>query len=344
MNLEDIARKAGVSRSTVSRVINESPHVSDRTRARVLAIIEQEGFSPNPGARMMVLKRTQVLGILIPTSLEMMFEDPYFYPTLLQGVSDGAQDRDYALMLWLGNSSDDPEYFYQRMLRNRLVDGWLIASVARDFPLLERLLKQKVPFVVTERPGQFEDQICYVSVDNVEAARKVVQYLIGLGRTRIATITGTLNNADSQDRLEGYRQALRQAELPYDASLVVNGRYSRRYAFMATQQLLRQGAEFDAIFAANDGMATGAMSALQEAGLHVPEDVAVVGFDDWPVAAQTVPALTTVRHPLYQKGFAAVNMLIDLVEGAIGAPHQVILPTQFVIRESSGAAVNRLVV
>jgi LacI family transcriptional regulator len=319
MRLEDIARRAGVSRSTVSRVINNEPYVDSQTREKVMQVIEQVGFVPNPGARMLVTQRTQVLGIVIirPTPA-IVFEDPHFFPEMLQGVVQVAQARDYATLLWLGYSSEDQSTLSERVLKNRLMDGLVITSTA-DTPLISHLLATQIPFVMVERPTRFEEQISYVSVDNVLAGRTAVEHLINVGRRRIGIICGPLSGSDGQDRLQGYKDALLMASIPFDPDLVV------------------EGSKVDAVFASSDMMAVGALDALQEGGWRVPEDVAVVGFDDLPIARDTNPPLTTIRQPIQQKGWQATRLLIDLLEGAVEGPKQILLPTQLVIRQSCGA-------
>ena len=332
MNLEDIARKAGVSRSTVSRVINNEPYVSAKTRDKVLKIIQTVGFTPNPGARMMVTQRTQVIGIVIPRNLSVVFEDPYYFPTLLQGVAEAAQERNYATLLWLGSSNEDGERFYKRILKNRLMDGLVIASAATP-DIFRRLLAQEIPFVTVERPADYEDRVSYVSLDNVAAARTAVEHLISIGRKRIATIVGQQDNVDAVDRLIGYQEALNAFDIPYDPAFVATGYFSRRGGYLAMKTLLKQNV--DAVFAASDTMAIGALQALQENGVRVPEDLALIGFDDLPLALLSTPHLTTIRQPIQSRGYQATSLLLDILAGNIQGPRQILLPTQLVIRQST---------
>ncbi|GAB4575295.1 MAG: LacI family DNA-binding transcriptional regulator [Anaerolineae bacterium] len=333
LNLEDIARRAGVSRSTVSRVINNEPYVSEKTRAKVLAVVEEVGFAPNPGARMMVTRRTQVIGVVIPQTLTVVFEDPYYFPTLLQGVAEAAQQHDYAMLLFVGNTNEDEQQLYRRILQNRLMDGLVIASATQDTGIIRQLLNRDTPFVMVERPATAEDRVNYVTVDNVGAVHEVVKHLYSLGCRRIGHVTGSLSNADAQDRLAGYRQALRAVGLPVDEDLIVEGHFSSRSGYLAAQTLIARGV--DAIFAASDTTALGVMHALQEAGLRVPDDVAVVGFDDLPRALETRPPLTTVYQPIKEKGFKATELLLDMLDNGHDGPQHVVLPTRLVIREST---------
>lgn len=339
MNLEDIAKKAGVSRSTVSRVINGENHVNAKTRHRVLEVIEQEGYTPNPAARMLVTRRSQVIGVMIPSVGGFVFDDSFYFPTLLHGVSEVTNPRDYAMLLWMGVEKSDSGRFSRRVLNNRLMDGLIIASPETDSPLLEQMLQSGVTFVVTERTGYREDEISYVTIDNIQAAKTAVDHLIGLGRRRIATITGHLNNVDSLDRLAGYRLALEGAGLPYDENFIRNGRFVLDGGYQAMMSLLE--CQPDAVFIHTDQMAMGALQALRHAGVRIPDDLALVGFDDLPSSRNSIPMLTTVRQPVQQKGFLAAGLLIDLIEEKVSSPQQIVLPTELVIRETCGGYVKK---
>lgn len=334
LKLEDIAALAGVSRSTVSRVINEDKYVGGATRAKVLAVIEAQNFTPNPGGRMLMTQRAQAVGVVFMLSPNEVFEDPHYFPQLLQGINEATHERDYTTLLWLGNE-DEEASFQRRILQNRLMDGLVIASVDSRDPLIEQLLRKKTPFVMVERPAHDEDLINYVVVDNKKAACEVVTHLISLGRRQIGTITGKLNHVDGQDRLEGYKQALQAADLPFNPSYVAEGNFSFRSGYEGAKQLLEQ--DIDAIFAATDRSAMGALLALQEAGAKVADDIALVGFDDLsdPVMQSQVQ-LTTVRHHISERSRVATHLLIDLIEGKTDGVHHIVHPFDLVIRTSCG--------
>ena len=336
LSLEDIAAKAGVSRSTVSRIVNNSPNVSEKTRQRVLAVIAQEGYSPNPAARALVTQRTQAIGVIIPLAPLTFFEDAFYFPTLLQGISSTTSHRDYAMMLWLAQSEEGRQKFYDRIIKNRLMDGVIIASAVQGEPLIEHFMQSSTPFVLVEDPGLDSDRISYVTIDNLTAARDAVRHLITLGRKRIGHITGNLHITDGADRLEGYRQALEAAGLGVDETLIVEGNFSHRSGYEGMKELLPRGV--DAVFASNDITARGVLQALQEAQVRVPDDIALIGFDDLPTAMHVIPKLTTVHHPIEEKGALAASILVDLIENPDSKPHRVLLPTQLIVRESSGAA------
>lgn len=330
-NLKDIARLAGVSKSTVSRVVNNQPNVNERTRQKVLDVIRQHNFRLNTAARALVTQQTRVLSVIIPQPLASTFTDPYF-PSVIQSVSKVANEHDYAIMLWIGNDMEEEDRFGERILMNGLFDGALIASAVDNDPLVGRLSKAGFPYVLIG-PPQFA-HANYVDIDNRTGAYQAVVHLIGLHRRRIGTITGPSNMGAAKDRLCGYRNALSDAGVSYDANLVYEGNYDEPSGYQGALALLRQ--HVDAIFAASDMMALGVLRALTDHDVKVPDDVAVVGFDDMPFSSHTKPTLTTVHQPIAELGADAARTLIRLVEGQLVEPYQVIFPAHLVVRESCG--------
>jgi len=330
--LNDIAKHAGVSRSTVSRVINDHPNVDQETRTRVLSVAESLNYQPNIAARSLAAGRTRILGLAIPTGVSTLFTDPYF-PILVQGISSACNARDHALMLWLG----EPEYerrTIRRMLRGGLIDGVILASALMEDPITEALIEGRFPFVLIGR-HEAGDSVSYVDVDNRGSARQMVSYLLRSGYERVATITGPRNMIAGSDRLEGYLAALRVGRIAENPDLIVEGDFTEEGGYRAMQRLLPFAP--DAVFVASDAMAVGALRALREAGQRVPEDIAVAGFDDIPFAARTEPPLTTVRQPIQRMGATAVDTLIDLISDPDSQPRRIILPTELVIRASCGS-------
>lgn len=330
--LEGIARLAGVSRSTVSRVINDHPSVKPEVREHVWRIIRQTGYQPHAAARSLVTKRTQVIGLIIPRAVTNLFTDPFF-PLLIRGIAETCNARGCHLMLSLFTAQTNPDDLYRQVVRSGYLDGVVVSSTNLDDPLVPRLLQDDVHFICV---GSHPDQrVSYVDVDNANGARMAVEHLLRQGRRRIATVCGPRRTTAGRDRLAGYRQALEARGLAYDEALVAEGDFSEDGGRVAMQMLLASAP--DAVFAASDMMAIGAMKALKEAGRSIPDDVAVAGFDDLPVASIVEPALTTVRQPIDRLGSLAAEVLLDLIDGRAEGSQHVILPAQLVVRESCGS-------
>jgi len=333
--MEQIAELAGVSRSTVSRVVNGDASVRGEVRERVLQVVRETGYQPHAAARSLVTRRSQIIGVVIPEEVKKLFTDPFF-PLFLYGVTEACNAHSYYLMLSLFNGPADQAEMYRRIIGSGHVDGMIVASAHTHDPLFPKLLRDGVPFVLAGRHP--DERVTYVDVDNVGGARMAVEHLIRLGHTRIATITGPLTMAHGEDRLTGYRQALGAHGFAIDERLIVEGDYTEPSGSMGVQRLLP--ASPTAIFAASDMMAIGALKALREAGLRVPEDIALVGFDDVSMASAVVPALTTVRQPISRMGSMATEILLGMLNSSNGAlipPQKVILPTELVVRYSCGA-------
>lgn len=327
--LEVIAKRARVSRSTVSRVINDDRQVSDATRKRVLAVVKRLNYHPNMAARSLAAGRTRILGLVIPMGVSALFSDPYF-PILIQGVTSACNAHDHSVMLWLA----EPEYerrMIGQIMHSGLIDGVILASMLVDDSLMNSLIESDMPFILVGRHPT-DSRVSYVDVDNIASAREMVTYLLQLGYRRIATITGPHNMIAGVDRLEGYKLALRAAGIPRDPSLIVAGDFSENGGYLGMQKLLPL--KPDAVFVASDTMAIGAMRAIRTAGLNVPTDIAIVGYDDMPFAENVDPPLTTVRQPIHRAGVAAAETLIDLIHDPASKPKRIVLPTELVKRAS----------
>ena len=333
MTLEKIAAIAKVSRSTVSRVINDDPDVSEKTRIRVKQVIEQINYQPNRIARSLAGGRTGVIGLMVPMRVSALFTDPFF-SIIIQGVCSACNRLDRYVMLWLG----EPEYERRTVrpfLQNHILDGVIIASMLIDDPVLEALIEGDLPFILIGRYPVNSD-VSYVDVDNQNAAFEMVSHLVRIGYRRIAMITGPLNMIAGYDRLEGYKNAMRAYGLPVDEGMIAKGDFTEQGGYFAMQQLLPRKPEV--VFAASDTMAFGALRAIKDAGLKVPEDMGIVGFDDMPFAINTDPPLTTIRQPIQRSGEIAAQTLIDMIDHPNTAHHHIILPTELVIRSSCGFA------
>jgi LacI family transcriptional regulator len=334
LTLEDIAHKAGVSRSTVSRVVNDHPNVRDSVRKRVLEVIQTTGYHPNAAARTLASQRSWMIGLVLPRSVSSFFTDPYF-PRLTQGIAQACNQYNFTLGLFLVGTTEDEEKLFPRISRRSFLDGVLVQSGQVGDHLIDRLIRTDIPLVVAGRPFQM-NEVSFIDVDNVNAAFNAVTHLIRLGYRRIGTITGAVNSTVTIDRKEGYLKALAERGREVDEALLAEGDFTEAGGYYAMQKLL--AARPDAIFAASDMMAIGAMRAAREAGLSIPEDIAFVGFDDLPLATFPDPQLTTVRQPVSQFGFMAVEILIDLIENGIKPARRIIMDTELIVRESCGAS------
>jgi len=333
LTLEDIAKQVGVSRSTVSRVVNESPNVSPEVRKRVLKAIQATGYLPNAAARSLASQRSRMIGLVLPRSVSSFFTDPFF-PQLTQGVAYSCNNNDLTLSLFLVGNIEDEEKIYPRISRRGLLDGVLVQAGQPEDMLIDRLAKSNLPTVIIGRPFQLEG-VNYIDVDNIQAAISATRHLINLGYKRIATITGSKGSAVTIDRLEGYKKALQNAGREVQESLIAEGDFSEGSGYRAMKILLEQ--KPDAVFAASDSMATGAMRAVLENGLKIPDEVAFVGFDDLPLAVLSDVKLTTVHQPITNLGVKAVELLMDVIANGSEPARRIILDTKLIIRDSCGA-------
>jgi DNA-binding LacI/PurR family transcriptional regulator len=327
--LEAVAARAGVGRGTVSRVVNGSPKVSPEAREAVLAAIEELGYVPNSAARTLVTRRTDTVALFVSESEERVFGEPYF-AGIIRGISAGLAGTGLQLLLAIAQSADDHVRF-ERYLTGRHVDGVLLISLHGGDPLPRHLEDNGVPTVLGGAPVGVEPVSC-VDADNRGGARQAVEHLIGLGRRRVATITGPQDMRVGVDRLGGYRDVLSEAGLP---ELVSTGDFSEESGERGMRELLARTPEIDGVFAASDPMAVGAMRVLKEHGLRIPEDVALVGFDDSATARHTDPPLTSVHQPLEAMGREMARLLVARIRGESIDNSMVILDTHLVTRASS---------
>ncbi|MEF3274745.1 MAG: LacI family transcriptional regulator [Chloroflexus sp.] len=330
--LDDIARRAGVSRSTASRVLNNHPHVNPVVRERVWQAIRETNYQPNHPARSLASRRSQVIGIIIPQPINTLFADPYFL-LLIEGIAQVCNERQFSIVLELATST--AENPYRHIGRRGFLDGAIVASAVEDQFLLQWLAQETIPVVVVGRIMALP-AIPYVDVDNRQGAQKLVEHLLNQGYQRIATITGPMNIVAGRDRFAGYCDALTAAGLPVLPELVYEGTFSEQSGYQAMQVLLQRTSLPDAVFAASDMMALGALKAARAAGLRIPADLALVGFDDIPLATAMTPPLTTVRQPIGELGQTAARLLLDRIHSDSFqlAVQRVVLPTELIIRDS----------
>lgn len=330
--LEEVAARAGVGRGTVSRVVNGSPQVSERTRVRVMRAVDELGYVPNMAARALVTRRTGAIALVISEPEERIFGEPFF-AGVVRGITTVVGEASRQLVLALVQTREQVDRL-DTYLTPQHVDGVLMLSAHDADTLPGRIQGRGLPIVFCGRPGRV-GEMSYVDVDNTGGAREAVTHLISSGRGVVALIAGPQDMIAGRDRLDGYRQALAAAGREVDESLVEVGDFSEVSGASAMTALLARRPDIDAVFAASDLMALGALRVLREAGRRVPQDVAMIGFDDGPLAAVANPPLTTIHQPMEQLGREmALMLLAQISAGGVSAPEQLVLDTSLVERAS----------
>jgi LacI family transcriptional regulator len=328
ITIEDIARQAGVSPSTVSRVLNGSKRVAEDKRALVLATIEQHQYRPNAVARWLVRGRSMTIGVLMQD-----ISSPFF-AKMISGIEQGLDRAAYwpifASTHWRAEHQEK-EIRSLRLLLERQVDGLIVLASSIPDDELRAVAAQVPLIIVARRVERLESQCLYI--DNQAGAYRATRYLLGLGHTRIAHLAGTAHHPDAADRLAGYRRALADAGLTVDEPLIVEGQLNEESGLAGVEELLARGERFTAVFAANDQTAYGAMLGLYNHGYRIPTDVSLVGFDDQFLSAYTLPPLTTVRQPSVEMGRAAAEGLLRLLNNE--EPMLLQFPTDLIIRKSA---------
>ncbi len=330
--LEAVATRAGVSRATVSRVVNGSTTVAAAIRDAVTRAIDELGYVPNQAARSLVTQRTESIALILPESASRVFSDDLFFPAVIRGVSQELEAADKQLVLMMAGSAASHDRV-ERYAMSGHVDGVMFASMHGDDPLPGTLFRLGIPVVCSGRPmNPPPTPIPYVDVDHIGGVIMAVQHLIGLGRRRIATIAGPQDMIAGVDRLKGYQKALDAAGLAAHSAI---GDFTRESGIRGMNQLLADDPNLDAVFVASDMMAHGALQALKATGRTVPGDVAVIGFDGFEIGRYSEPPLTTIRQPATEMGRTMARQMLALVNDEPDVPPAVVLPTELVIRASA---------
>ncbi|CAN5510327.1 LacI family DNA-binding transcriptional regulator [soil metagenome] len=330
--LEAVAARAGVSRATASRALRGAVNVSEQARAAVQRAASDLAYSPNLAARSLVTGRSGSIAFLVAESEDRLFADPFFLG-LLRGAQSVLAEAQVQMVFTVAGSKADRDRFV-RYAAGGHVDGVLLLSLHGDSALPAELESHGVATVLSGRPLADSERFYYIDSDNLGGAQTATEHLIAGGRRRIATITGPLDMAAGQDRLAGYREALRRAGMELTEDLVVTGDFTAQGGYLAMGDLIDRHPDLDAVFAASDLMALGAMRTLQARGLRVPADVGVVGFDDLADSALAVPSLTTVRQPIAGLGQSMATLLLQRLQGET-AQRCTVLGVELVQRDSA---------
>lgn len=338
LTIRDIARIANVSRSTVSLALNDSPRINADTKRRVLQIVEEMDYHPNAMARALVGGRTRVLSLLVP-QIDHVFSDSYFSETV-SGITDVIYGLGYSLMLEVATKSFIENEVYDRLFKERRVDGMLIVGSLTTDAWISEMRDKRRPICLV---NSIWDGVSSVVADNRAGAERAVDHIVNLGHRVIGYIKGLDITTVGQQRDEGFRAGLARHGIAYDERNVAYGNFSEESGHEAMGKILAASPRPTAVFTTNDRMAIGAMRRIREAGLRVPEDVALVGGDDIPLAHYITPALTTIRQPMDVIGSQAVEILLEILgaddeeQGQVEGTIQRVLDTELVVRESSGA-------
>jgi LacI family transcriptional regulator len=325
VTISDIARKAEVSASTVSRVLSGTVKVSEEKRQAVLSAVAALNYQPNLFAQGLASGRSTAIGVLTQN-----FGSP-FYDAIIQGVVQGLNQTEYFPIFADGQWQPDIELEAVQAMMRRQIDGLIVIGGFLKLADIKKLAEDIPLVMVARRLASFEENC--VCIDNVEASYQATQHLIELGHSRIAHVTGRLDQADARDRQQGYEKALQEAGIKMRRELIIEGNFRRQAGVLAVQMLLSKRNSFSAIFAANDQMAYGARLGLYRRGIRVPEDLSLVGFDDEPAAAFMIPPLTTVRQPAIELGHEATRIILARLKGEPASPAS--LKAELVVREST---------
>ena len=334
--LEEVAARAGVSRATVSRVVNGDPRVNEARAGAVQRAIAELGYIPNPAARALVRRRTDSIALVVCESDRALFGHP-FWTQVIRGVHDGAADADQQVVLLLWQTAGDAARI-ERYLAARHVDGVVLIGLHGDDSMPVRLRGAGLPVVLGGRPFE-PSAVTHVDCDNRGGARTAVEHLADTGRRVVATVTGPTDTTSGTDRLDGWRDAVAARGLDPSPELVAEGDWSSESGERAMARLLARRPDLDGVFVASDTMALGALRALAAAGRRVPDDVGVVGFDGAALAKATAPPLSSVRQPAQEMGRTLVRLLMSTMTG--DRPDDVLFPVELEVRASSAPAGER---
>ena len=332
VTIADIAKKAKVSKMTVSRVLNEKDHVAKSTIEKVNKVIEEFGYQPNLLARSLASKRTMFLGIIIP-KIEHMFMDNYI-AQIISGVTDISMQNKYRIILcpvdpWSERNGKE----YLNLARGRMLDGMILLKTKFNDVNIPILAESGFPFVLVNHK-KYSQNVNFVDSRNIKGAKMAMEYLYKKGHRKIAFVAGSLDETNAKDRLKGYEEAIKEFDLEYRNDWVVNGDFDKEKAYQEAEKLLKHREKPTAIFCSDDYMAIGVIDRLKEFGLSVPDDMAVMGFDDIEIGAYIKPSLTTIRQPIYELGKTAAEVLLKIMNREQKTPVHKLLNVELIERES----------
>lgn len=334
--IKDIARQLNISISTVSRAMRNAPDVNIETRKAVMALSEELNYQPNKLALSLKQKQTHNIGVLVPNL-------DYVLATMVKGIDEVALEAGYTVMVCQSNESFGREIVNMRRLLDSLVDGFIISvsSETKVFDHFRKIQEKQMPMVVFDRMTPFL-QAPGVRIDNEDGGFQATEHLIEQGYKRIAILAGPKNLGISNERLDGYLRALKKYKMKPDQDLIIYCDFNQHYAYLATQELLQMKKRPDAIFTISDRMAIGAMLAIKEKGLRMPQDIGLVGFNNEPVVSLVTPGISSVDQPAFELGKIAAKLFIETMHNESDMSHvEEVLKVKLIVRESSQRIVQK---
>ncbi|MFX3624916.1 MAG: LacI family DNA-binding transcriptional regulator [Ectobacillus sp.] len=333
ITIKDVAKKANVAPSTVSRVIANSPRISEKTKKRVRKIMDELGYHPNVNARSLANQMTQAIGLVMPSSANKSFQNPFF-PEVMRGISSFAHIKDYSLYMSTGETEQEIYEGVVKMVQGKRVDGIVVLYSRINDKVIEYLTEQNFPFVLIGKPHHTSEEVTYVDNDNYSAGREVTQYLISLGHKRIAFIGGSPDLMVTKERLAGFKEAMKLADLELPEEYVFYMEFLREGGQEAVEQLMSLEKPPTAIVVTDDLMALGVLSTLSEKGYSVPDDVSVISFNNVIFAEIAYPPLTSVDVRIFQLGYEAAKSLIEKIETPVMSSKSIIVPYKIIKRQT----------
>ncbi|GAA0300182.1 DNA-binding LacI/PurR family transcriptional regulator [Gracilibacillus halotolerans] len=334
ITIKDVAKRAGVAPSTVSRVIADNPRISMETKKRVRKAMKDLGYHPNINARNLAVRSSQSIGVIMPSSADVALQNPFF-PEVLRGIGSHLHEVEYSLYVSTGGNEETTFEEVQRMVNGNRVDGIILLYSRMNDPVQEFLMEKKFPFVIVGKPFENESEITYVDNNNVQASKDLTNHLIELGHQHIAFIGGSKELTVTSDRLHGYRSAIKEASLPLPDEYIIHTAFLKSGGREAVEKLFQLDTPPTGLVVADDLMTLGVMNALEELGINCPEDVSITSFNNLYLSEITTPALTTVDIQIYNLGVQSARCLLELTKNKDEPAKRIIIPYDIKYRKST---------
>lgn len=334
ITIKDVAKRAGVAPSTVSRVIADNPRISTETKKRVRKAMKDLGYHPNINARNLAVRSSQSIGVIMPSSADVALQNPFF-PEVLRGIGSYLHDVEYSLYVSTGGDEETTYEEVQRMVNGNRVDGIILLYSRMNDPIQNFLMEKKFPFVIVGKPSENESEITYVDNNNIQASKDLTNHLIELGHQHIAFIGGSKELTVTVDRLTGYQSAIKEAALPLPDEYMVHTAFLKSGGREAVEKLFNLDTPPTGLVVADDLMTLGVINALEELGIECPKDVSITSFNNLYLSEITTPPLTTVDIQIYNLGVQSARCLLELTKNKDEPAKRIIIPYEIKYRKST---------